>query len=132
MHQSTGRLPVPGCTYTNRAHQAKHTNDPRSLQIKATFSCEVMHASMLRKLGGNRTVWSYILPGLPTHLVQELNVDTVVCNLTKYIPWFVVLKYYTKFKNHNSNNCSHCHNIAKRFMLCPLNTLCFTGRFLRF
>ena len=37
----------------NMSEEAKHTNDPRSLQIKATSSREVIHASMPNKLGGN-------------------------------------------------------------------------------
>ena len=45
-----------------------------SLQIKATFSCEVTHTQ--------ETMWQSVLqscnmPGLPTHLVQELNVGTI-------------------------------------------------------
>ena len=38
------------------------------------IDCEVVMSSMPRRLGGNRAC---IMPGLPTHLVQELNVDTV-------------------------------------------------------
>ena len=33
---------------TCQKKQAKHANDPRSSQVKATFSCEVIHASMAR------------------------------------------------------------------------------------
>ena len=48
-----------------------------SMQIKAKFSCEVIHASMHRKLGGNRACGHILLSGLPTHSVQESNVSTV-------------------------------------------------------
>ena len=43
LHQSIGCLSFPGCTNTQAnmsKEYAKHTNDPRSLQIKATFSFE--------------------------------------------------------------------------------------------
>ena len=52
----------------------KRINDPRSLQIKATFTCEVIDAL---ETGWQSGVWSWHMPGLPTHLVQELNVGTV-------------------------------------------------------
>ena len=57
--------------------KAKHINDPRSLRIEAAFSFEVIHASMPSKLGGDQACGSCIMPGLPTHLVQELNIGTV-------------------------------------------------------
>ena len=40
--------------------KAKSINDPRSLLIKATFSCEVIHASMPRELVGNQA-WGRVL-----------------------------------------------------------------------
>ena len=55
----------------------KHIEDPRSLRLKATFSCKGnprIHAQENRCQSGVR---SSILPGLLTHLVQELNVGTV-------------------------------------------------------
>ena len=44
--------------------------------MKATFSCEIINASLPRDRwqSGMR---SCIMPGLPTHLVQELDVGTV-------------------------------------------------------
>ena len=45
--------------------QAKHINDPRSLRAKATFNCEVIHASMLRKFGGNRVSGRVLCPDSP-------------------------------------------------------------------
>ena len=68
------------CTQIIDKKLAKKINDPRSLRIKATFSCVV------------RNLWSHpcqenwvkfkgvrpsIMPGLPTYLVQELNAGTV-------------------------------------------------------
>ena len=47
-----------------------------SFLIKATLSCEVIHASMHKKLGKS-CVRSCIMPGLPRHLVQELKAGTV-------------------------------------------------------
>ena len=40
------------CTNISGIH-AKHINDQRSLRIKATFNCEVIHASMPKKPVGN-------------------------------------------------------------------------------
>ena len=60
-----------GCK-TNHGYHAKEqisTLTTCSLQINATFSCGVIHASILRKLK--------VMPGLPTYLVQELDVGTV-------------------------------------------------------
>ena len=54
--------------------KAKHINGPCSLCIKATFSWEVIHASMPGWQPGVRLC---IMPWLPAHLVQELNVSTV-------------------------------------------------------
>ena len=47
-----------------------------SFRIKATLCCEVIHASMHKKLG-KLGVRSCNMPGLPRHLVQELNAGTV-------------------------------------------------------
>ena len=44
---------------------AKHMNDPRCLWIKATFSCEVIHALMPRKLGDDRACGRVLCPGCP-------------------------------------------------------------------
>ena len=44
---------------------AMHTNDPRSLQIKATRTCEVIHACMPRKLGGIWACGHVSSPGCP-------------------------------------------------------------------
>ena len=47
---------MPGCTNTQEQHVKEINqshNDPRCLRIKATFSCEVIHASIPRELGGN-------------------------------------------------------------------------------
>ena len=87
LYHSTGRLPVPGCTNTHGQHvkkRDKRINDPRSLRIKATFSCEVIHAPMhpCQETGWQWVVWSCIIPGLATHLVQELNVGTVQACVT--------------------------------------------------
>ena len=49
--------------------------DPCSLRINATLRCEVIHTSMTKKLGYNRTC---IMPRLPRHLVQEI----VACTVT--------------------------------------------------
>ena len=46
------------------------SND-KPINAACTFSCEVIHASMPRKLGGNRAC------GRVFHLVQELDVRTV-------------------------------------------------------
>ena len=53
---------------------AKNINDTRNLQIKASFSFEVVHAM---KTGLQSGMQLCITPGLPTQLVQELNVRTV-------------------------------------------------------
>ena len=42
-----------------------------------SFSCELIRASMARQLGGSRAC-GRIMPGLPTHLVQELNVAHLI------------------------------------------------------
>ena len=45
---------------------AFHThNDPGSLPIKATFSCDVIHASKPRKLAGKRACGSVLCHGYP-------------------------------------------------------------------
>ena len=56
---------------------SKHINDPGILRIKATFNYEVTHVSKPRKLGGNRAYGHILYQGC-THLVQELNVGTVI------------------------------------------------------
>ena len=53
--------------------QARHGSC--SLQNKTTFSCEVIHAKETWRQSGFR---SCIVPRLPSHLVQESNVGTVV------------------------------------------------------
>ena len=53
---------------------AKDINDTRNLQTKASCSFEVVHAM---KTGLQSGVRLCIMPGLPTHLVQGLNVGTV-------------------------------------------------------
>ena len=63
---------LPWITYQE---EAKHFNDPRSLPINATYSCEVIHASL--PSWWQPGVQSCIKPGLPMHLVQELNAVTV-------------------------------------------------------
>ena len=45
--------------------QVKHINATRSLRIKATFSCEVIHTSMTKKLGYNRTYGRVLCSGCP-------------------------------------------------------------------
>ena len=55
---------------------AKHISNARSLRIKAMFSCEVIHASMPKKLGGSQA-GSRVLQQLHTLLVQGLIVRTV-------------------------------------------------------
>ena len=77
LHQSTGPLAVPGYTnmHTISTQWGKHINDTSSLRIKATFSCEVTRASMPEETGWRSVVRSCIMPG---HLVQELNVGTVL------------------------------------------------------
>ena len=52
-----------------------------SMTHVAMFSCEVIHASMPRKLGGSQVCGCVFFPALPTHLVQELNVSTAAFNL---------------------------------------------------
>ena len=59
--------------YSKSKIKAKHINDPLSLQIKTSFSYAL-------ETGWRSGVWSCIMPGLPTHLVQELDVSTVVIN----------------------------------------------------
>ena len=54
-----------------------------SLRINVTFSCEVVLESMTRKLGLQSGVRLCIMPGLPKHLVQELNVGTVAATASK-------------------------------------------------
>ena len=66
--QSTERLPVLGCTNTNCKHvrkYANHINDPcnKLLRMKAIFSCEAIHASIPRNLGGNRMCGRVFCPG---------------------------------------------------------------------
>ena len=46
------------------------------------------------KVGGDRALWSCIMPGLPTHLVQELNVSTVYTNKYIYIYIYIYLYIY--------------------------------------
>ena len=53
---------------------AKDINDTHNLQTKASFSFEVVHALKTDLQSGMRLC---IMPGLPTHLVQELNIRTV-------------------------------------------------------
>ena len=71
----------PGCTNTHGLHvkeETNHNNDSHSLRIKVTFSCDVIIASMARKLLAiGSAVAYYAQPGPSTHLVQELNVGTV-------------------------------------------------------
>ena len=55
----------------NISNKPSHTNHACSLRIKATFSREVIRASLNRLC---------IMPELPRHLVQEFNVGTVVSN----------------------------------------------------
>ena len=47
LHQSTGRLPVPGYTNINAylwpVKKAKHSDNPRGSRIKPTFSYEGIH-----------------------------------------------------------------------------------------
>ena len=45
--------------------ELQHINDPRSLHIKATFSCEVIHASMPKEMCGNRACGHVSLSGCP-------------------------------------------------------------------
>ena len=63
LHQSTGCLPVPGCT-NNHAYMSKS----KPSTSMATYRCEVTHASMARKLVATECA--------VTCLVQELNVGT--------------------------------------------------------
>ena len=44
--------------------------------MKATFSCEIIHSQEFVWQSGMRPRVS-IMPGLPTHLLHELNVSTV-------------------------------------------------------
>ena len=73
---------VPCCTKTHE-YQVKILiqthHDLCSLRIYATFSCEVIHTSDGQETGHGwmSGVRLYIMPGLPTHLVQELHVVTV-------------------------------------------------------
>ena len=82
----TSRLDVSQCLVVQTPMDnmskkyAKHINDPRSLRIKATFSCEVIHASMPRT-GWQSGVRSWIMRRLPAYLMKELN-DTTLCNST--------------------------------------------------
>ena len=55
---------------------AKYINDPRSLWIKATFSCKVNRGIHTQENGLQSGVRSCIMPGLAAHYVQELNVGT--------------------------------------------------------
>ena len=47
------------------------------IACKVTFSYELIHASIAEKHRWQLGVRSCIVTGLPTHLVQELNVVTV-------------------------------------------------------
>ena len=49
----------------------------RSLRIKATFHSRLFMHPCRQETGWQSVMRSCILPGLPTHLVQELNVGTV-------------------------------------------------------
>ena len=80
LHTSTRRLPVPGCTHTHgkyvkslrRAHQRAYESNPRLVVRSET--CGRIHS---QETGWRSGVRSCIMPGLLTHLVQELNIDTV-------------------------------------------------------
>ena len=70
---------MPGCTNTHTNMSRSKSSTPMtkpSFRIKATLCCDVIHASMHKKLG-EPDVRSCIMPGLPGHLVQELNAGTV-------------------------------------------------------
>ena len=69
-----------------------------TFRIKATFCCEVIHASMLKRLGESG-VRSCIMPGLPRHLVQELNAGTVV------YPPYLLLRYQAVWHLCGPYNC---------------------------
>ena len=60
-----------------------------SFRIKATLCCEVIHASMHKKLGESG-VRSCIMPGLPRHLVHGLNAGTVE------MTWLVLEKIFKR------------------------------------
>ena len=53
----------------------KHIKDLRRVRINAAFSCRMVHASILRKLGSNRTCGHYYAL-TAMHLVQKVNVGT--------------------------------------------------------
>ena len=59
MYQSTGRLPVPGCTNTHGLYSKAHQWPTWQSVVR-----------------------SFVIPGLPTLLVQKVNVSTVT-NVTK-------------------------------------------------
>ena len=73
-------MPVPGCTkhpgITCQKVSQSHKK-PRSLRIESTFSREVNTCIHAQQTGWQSGVLWCILPGLPTHLEQELNVGTV-------------------------------------------------------
>ena len=71
---------MPGCNNTQGCRVkkcAKNINGPQSLQSKATFSCEVVMHSCSGKYPRESGMRSCIMPGLSTHLVQELIVGTI-------------------------------------------------------
>ena len=71
--------PVDRMSVNAWLYKAKHINDPRCLRIEYTVKCyEVIHASMPRRPGGNRSCGRELCPRCPRHLVQELHVGTAV------------------------------------------------------
>ena len=70
---------------TCQKNYAIHINGPRSLWMKTTLSCAVIHASMPSKLGGKQLCGRVnIMHWLSTCSVQELDVGNVqahICNL---------------------------------------------------
>ena len=65
--------------------------------IKVTSSCDVIHASMPRKLDRNRACGRVFISGLPTHLVQESNVGTVAYQMRSLK---IELYYSTQQRRH--------------------------------
>ena len=65
-------------------------NDPRCFWIKATFSWEVIDA---QETGWQSGVQSCIMPRLPTHLVQDLNVGTVNYTASNSKQLYLTLKW---------------------------------------
>ena len=99
MHQSAGRLPVPGCTNNHGYHL--NVNKPSTLMTHVAFTSKlrlVVRPYMHPCPGNLMTVGLAVV--MTEHLVQELNVGTVhqydtECKLVWYLEGDLVKYVYT-------------------------------------